>query len=224
MAGMTKHPPIKHADGHRHDYLPAAGRDAFLPFYDILSSALGVPKLHRALIDRAELADGQVALEIGCGTGTLCLRAKQAHPGVRVVGLDPDPLALARARRKTGGLTGIRFEQGYAQRLPFDDAAFDRVLSSLMLHHLDDDGKAASLAEALRVLRPGGSLYVLDMTGDLHGVHGLMARRMSRSGHRAGDDDLPRLLAAAGFACDEVATHRHRVMGRVAFYRAVRPA
>jgi SAM-dependent methyltransferase len=59
-----------------------------------------------------------------------------------VVGSDPDPLALARAQRKARGITGIRFERAYAQELPFADGEFDRVLSSMMLHHLAEDVKA----------------------------------------------------------------------------------
>lgn len=59
-------------------------------------------------------------------------------------------------------MTGIRFEHGYAQRLPYSDGEFDRVLSSMMLHHLDADSKAAAAAEVFRVLRPGGRLHVVD--------------------------------------------------------------
>jgi ubiquinone/menaquinone biosynthesis C-methylase UbiE len=165
-------------------------------------------------------------LEIGCGTGNLSIRVKRAQPGVELVGSDPDPLALGRARRKAHGLTGVRFEQGYAQQLPHPDASFDRVLSSLMLHHLDRDSKTAAAAEVARVLRPGGSLHLADFGEEGHGVHGLLARRMLKSGHVADnqDDGIPRLLSAAGLECAEIATLRHPVMGRTVYYRAVRPA
>lgn len=221
---MTKHHPDK-ATEHRHDYLPAAGRDAFLPFYDLLTTVLGAPRLHRRLIEAAELTDGQRVLEIGCGTGNLSLLAKRTAPGVDLVGSDPDPLALAHARRKAHGRPGIRFERGYAQRLPYPDQEFDRVLSALMLHHLDQDTKVATAAEVFRVLRPGGSFHVVDFTGHMHGPHGLLARRMLKSGHVAGnsDDGIPRLLEAAGFDCSEGTRHRHPVMGEVGYYSATRP-
>jgi ubiquinone/menaquinone biosynthesis C-methylase UbiE len=161
MEHVTKHHPTNAAE-QRHDYLPAAGRDALLPFYDLFTRVLGATRLHRTLIDQAGLATGQRVLEIGCGTGNLALRVKRAHPGVDLVGCDPDPLALARAQRKARNLAGIRFERGYAQRLPYPDAGFDRVLSALMLHHLDHDTKVAAAAEVARVLRPGGSLHVVD--------------------------------------------------------------
>jgi ubiquinone/menaquinone biosynthesis C-methylase UbiE len=165
-------------------------------------------------------------LEIGSGTGNLSIRVKRAQPGVELVGSDPDPLALGRARRKARDLTGIRFEQGYAQKLPYPDASFDRVLSALMLHHLDHDSKIAAAAEVARVLRPGGSLHLADFGAQSHGVHGFLAQRMLKSGHLADnqDDGIPRLFNAAGLECAEIGVLRHPVMGRVTYYRAVRPA
>jgi ubiquinone/menaquinone biosynthesis C-methylase UbiE len=234
MGHMAKIHPTQ-TSASRHDYLPAAGRDAFLPFYDPLTALLGVSELHRTLIEQAGLADGQRVLEIGCGTGNLTLRAKRAHPGVDLVGSDPDPRALANAERKARGLDGIRFERGYAQRLPYPDAGFDRVLSALMLHHLDDASKAEATAEVRRVLRPGGSLHLVDFSGHAHGLHGYLAGRMMRSGHfseapedahgvgHSGDGTL-RLLDAAGFDCAVVASRRHRLLGQVTYYAATRPA
>lgn len=226
MEHVTEHHPSKAATRHRHDYLPAAGRDAFLPFYDLFSAALGAATVHRTLIDQAGLAAGQRVLEIGCGTGSLAIRVKRAHPSVELVGSDPDPLALARAQRKARGLDGIQFERGYAQRLPYPDRGFDRVLSALMLHHLDHDTKMAAAAEVSRVLRPGGSLHLADFAGQMHGIHGFLARRVVKSGHLADneDDGIPRLLNAAGLECAEVAAHRHPIMGRITYYRALRPA
>lgn len=223
---MTEHHPTKAATEPRHDYLPAAGRDALLPFYDLLGAVLGVSKVHRRLVDQAGLAPGQRVLEIGCGTGNLSLRAKRACPGVDLVGSDPDPLALARAQRKARGLTGIRFERGYAQHLPYADATFDRVLSALMLHHLDHDTKVAAAAEVLRVLRPGASLHLVDIAGEMPGIHGLLARRVVKAGHLADQvgDGIPQLLNAAGLNCTEAASHRHPVMGQLTYYRANRPA
>jgi ubiquinone/menaquinone biosynthesis C-methylase UbiE len=218
MDFMVKHNP--------HDYLPAAGHDALLPGYDLLTRLFGFNRVHETLIAQAELADGHRVLEIGCGTGNLAIRAKKTHPAVSVVGSDPDPLALSRAQRKAAQLNGIRFERGYAQRLPYADGEFDRVLSSMMLHHLDDDAKSAAAAEVFRVLRPGGRLHLVDMGGDMTARDGLSARLVMHSRHAAGNlgDAIPRLLRAAGLDCTEVATQRHRFVGRLTYYRARRPA
>ncbi|MEV3905447.1 class I SAM-dependent methyltransferase [Mycobacterium sp. NPDC050551] len=193
------------------DYLPAAGRDAFLPGYDLLTRVLGMRPAYRALIEQAGLANGQQVLEIGCGTGNVTVSAKRSHPGAQFTGSDPDPRALERARRKIKSLTGIRFERAYAQRLPYPDGSFDRVLSSMMLHHLDEGTKVQAAAEAFRVLRPGGSLHVVDIDGHTHG---------HAHGH---GETIADLLSAAGFDVDEVGTHRLRLFGQVTRYRATRP-
>jgi ubiquinone/menaquinone biosynthesis C-methylase UbiE len=214
---------LKH---HPHDYLPAAGHDALLPGYDLLTRLFGFHRVHDKLIGQAELAGAQRVLEIGCGTGNLTIRAKKSHPSIDVIGSDPDPLALKRAQRKAARLSGIRFERGYAQRLPYGDGEFDRVLSSMMLHHLDSDAKTAAAAEIFRVLRPGGRLHLVDMGGGMSAQDGLSARLVLHSAHAAGNlgDAIPRLLRTAGFDCTEVATHRNRGVGRLTYYRATRPA
>jgi ubiquinone/menaquinone biosynthesis C-methylase UbiE len=213
---------IKH---HPHDYIPAAGRDALLPGYDLLTRLSGFPRVHDRLIGQAELAANHRVLEIGCGTGNLTIRTKRAHPAIELVGSDPDPLALRRAQRKASRLSGIRFERGYAQRLPYTDGEFDRVLSSMMLHHLDNDAKAAAAAEVFRVLRPGGRLHIVDMGGNMTAHDGPSARLTLRSPLAAGNlgDAIPQLLRSAGFECAEVDTHVQRFVGRLTYYRATRP-
>jgi ubiquinone/menaquinone biosynthesis C-methylase UbiE len=223
MGRMTEHRPHSAA---RHDYIPAAGSDKLLPGYDLLTRLLGFHKVYDTLIAQAELADGLRVLEIGCGTGNVTIRAKRSNPGVDITGSDPDPLALARAQRKAQGLTGIRFERAYAQELPYGDGEFDRALSSMMLHHLDDDVKAGAAAELHRVLRPGGTLHLVDVGGNMTPNDGLAARFMMRSDHAKGNlgDAIPRLLRGAGFECDEVCFRRSRLLGRLTFYRATRSA
>ncbi len=222
MESMTEHRP--HAQPN--DYLPAAGRDLFLPGYDLLTRVMGMASAYDELLEQADLTDGWRVLEIGCGTGNVTLRAKRLQPEAEMIGLDPDPRALALAQRKAKGLTGIRFEQGYSQHLPFADGEFDCVLSSMMLHHLDEQTKKATAVEALRVLRPGGSLHILDIGGRMTAADGFMARRLLRGDHVKGNvgDAIPRLLAEAGFECNETASRRHRFVGRLTFYRAARPA
>src|ERR1700726_2715517 len=84
-------------------YLPAAGRDWRLPLYDPFVKLLGGDAARRVLLDEAALRRGQRVLDVGCGTGTLATLIKQLHPKVGRGWLDPDPKALARARR-TGSL------------------------------------------------------------------------------------------------------------------------
>jgi ubiquinone/menaquinone biosynthesis C-methylase UbiE len=207
MDAMTKVSPS------RHDYLPAAGHDFLLPFYDLLSKLTGLRRLHRTLIDNADLSTGQRVLEIGCGTGNLSVAAKEAVPGIALTAIDPDPLALRRAHRKSDG---IAFEQAYAEQLPYADGSFDRVLSSLMLHHLDDDMKAAALTEVLRVTAPGGSLHIADLVSHGHGLLSHVAGRAQIA------SDLPRMLSAAGFASVESLGPQSTLLGTVGLWKATR--
>jgi ubiquinone/menaquinone biosynthesis C-methylase UbiE len=214
---MIKHRP--------HDYIPAAGHDAFLPGYDLVTRLSGFGRVHDRLIGQAEIASDYRVLEIGCGTGNLTIRAKRAHPSIEMIGSDPDPLALRRAQRKAARLSGIRFERGYAQRLPYSDGEFDRVLSSMMLHHLDSDAKTAAAAEVFRLLRPGGRLHVVDMGGNMTAHDGLSARLTLRNPLAVGNlgDAIPRVLRSVGFDCAVVDTHIQRFVGRLTYYRATRP-
>jgi ubiquinone/menaquinone biosynthesis C-methylase UbiE len=195
----------------RHDYIPAAGHDLFLPGYDLLTRVLGMRPVYDEFVAEVELFDGARVLEIGCGTGNIMQRLKRAQPGAQLTGMDPDPRALARAGRKFGNAAGIRFDRGYAQEVPYADESFDRVLSSMMLHHLDDDMKAAAVAEAFRVLRPGGGMHVVDIVGP----HGASAHDASV---------IPALLRTSGFeSVAELGSRRLRFVGSVRFYRGIRP-
>ena len=84
----------------------------------------------------------------GCGTGTLATLIKGLYPDVNVVGLDPDPKALARAQRKAERLVvSIRLDRGFSHELPYPEASFDRVFSTFMFHHLLPDKREATLCE-----------------------------------------------------------------------------
>ncbi|SDH73430.1 class I SAM-dependent methyltransferase [Pseudonocardia oroxyli] len=146
----------------RPHFLPAR-----VPSYDRFARLAGMGPRYWRLVAQAAIAPGATVLDIGCGTGEVALRAAEAVPSARVTGVDPDGDAIAVARRKAAdrGL-GARFEQAYAQHLPAGDGSVDRVVSSLMLHHLPEDAKLATLHEVRRVLAPGGSLHLLDVDGD----------------------------------------------------------
>jgi ubiquinone/menaquinone biosynthesis C-methylase UbiE len=142
------------------DFLPAMGHGP-LWLYDPLTRLLGVSRAHRRLLAHARIALRMRVLDIGCGTGNLTLLARRE--GGRVTALDPDPEALARAAAKAAraGLD-VQFDQGFAERLPYPDASFDRVLSAFMYHHVRPPARAAMLNEIRRVLRPGGALFLAD--------------------------------------------------------------
>lgn len=224
-------PPRKHkatADGAANarpddPFLPGMSRNWLLPLYDPLVRLLGIETHHRQLVDIAELRAGERVLEIGCGTGNLALLLTDLHPEVEVVGIDPDRNALARARRKAHRRRlAVELHHGFAQRLPFPDASFDRVVSAFMFHHLAADVKPAVLSESRRVLKAGSALHLVDFGGHIEHSDGLAAR-LQRRHHLMADnvgDRISQLLQEAGFADATEVAHRVTRVGRITHYRA----
>jgi ubiquinone/menaquinone biosynthesis C-methylase UbiE len=98
-------------------------------------------------------------LDVGCGTGQLLRRAAASFPDAHLVGVDPAGEMVQRARTSAVGV-GASFVQGAAEALPFDDANFDLVVSSMSFHHWADQQEG--LREVSRVLVPGGLLALAD--------------------------------------------------------------
>ena len=145
-------------------YVPALGHRWLTALYDpLMRSSMREQAFKGALLQQAELADGQAVVDLGCGTGTLTILVKQRAPGAGVTGVDIDPEALRIARGKIASAgVAIRLDRARVSALPYPDETFDRVVSSLVFHHLSPEEKRLSAAEVLRVLRPGGELHVAD--------------------------------------------------------------
>ncbi|MBB5492249.1 class I SAM-dependent methyltransferase [Nocardiopsis exhalans] len=213
------------------------GNPRLLPFYDTFTRLIGARTAQWQLVAQAGTAPGDTVLEIGAGTGTVLLLAKRAVGSATVIGLDPDRYALAHAHRRAvhQGLE-LRLDHGYADRLPYPDASIDRVLSSFMFHHLPDAEKSAALAEAHRVLIPGGSLHMVDLNGEHPGAVTRLLHRWHKrdepdlsDGHAplrgpeaATEGHVVALMRKAGFAEAAVVGHGRAAVGAVTFYRAER--
>jgi len=136
--------------------------------YDLLNSVMTAGLHHRwrqRAATRAELAPGDSALDVCCGTGDLALElAGRVTPGGHVIGCDfSEPmLDLAREKATRHGASGVRFEWADALRLPYDDGRFDAVTVGFGVRNLSD--LDAGLVEMRRVLRPGGRLAILEIT------------------------------------------------------------
>jgi ubiquinone/menaquinone biosynthesis C-methylase UbiE len=231
-------------------YIPALSIGALTAYYDAaMATVFQEQRFRLPLVQRLAVPPGGRVLDVGCGTGTLALLVAQHTPAALVAGLDIDPVMVARAQAKldaavgagdvaTEGAPGVRtgqrspgggglsvaFALGSAAVLPYPDATFDCVVSSLMLHHLDTPLKRALLGEAWRVLVAGGVLRILDF-GPL-GSGPVAAGIANVFGHFERVDDnlhgrVPGLLTDAGFV--EVATEDIAFGGVIKLYGGAKP-
>jgi FkbM family methyltransferase len=155
---------------HAHDhYLPAAGKHWLLPFYDPFVALFSRERQWRgAIVDALELVPDDLVVDVGCGTGSLAIMAQARVPRARVIGIDPDPNALERARRKAAHKgAGVEFRQGFGDETAriLGDQRATKLVSSFALHHMARDVQLATLASMLEALAPGGAIRLADFVG-----------------------------------------------------------
>jgi demethylmenaquinone methyltransferase / 2-methoxy-6-polyprenyl-1,4-benzoquinol methylase len=130
------------------------------PTYDRYSALLSFgqdPRWRRFLVSRVDAGPGETVLDVATGTG-LVARELVQRKGCRVVGLDQSAEMLAVARRRVP--PGVELVEGDAERLPFADGSFDGLTFTYLLRYVDDP--AATLRELARVVRPGGTVAMLE--------------------------------------------------------------
>jgi ubiquinone/menaquinone biosynthesis C-methylase UbiE len=207
-------------------YIPALGLDWLTPLYDpLMKWVMRESRFKTPLIKQAHIEAGHRVLDLGCGTGTLTILIKQIHPHANVLGLDADAKALDIARRKTRQEgVGITFFHGMADRLPYLDNSLDRVVSCLVLHHLDTENKRRALQEVFRVLRPSGELHVADF-GRPHNAVARLIAYAQRSAEMSANVNglLPEMFRDAGFGQVEESTQYMTVAGTLSLYSALKP-
>ncbi len=211
-------------------YVPALGFHRLTRLYDrVLAATLKEEKFKQLLVRQARLQPGLRVLDLGCGTATLTIMLKQACPGASIVGLDGDPTALAIAREKIAAARlDIELHEAMAYAPPFAPGSFDRVVSSLLFHHLTPADKRRTLTAVRQLLRPQGELHIADwgkaqnavMRGAFIAIQMLDGFATTTENVRFG---LVPLLAQAGFA-DVAETGREMTaFGTLALYRATAP-
>jgi ubiquinone/menaquinone biosynthesis C-methylase UbiE len=175
------------------------------------------PAMREQAADLAALRPGESVLEVGCGTGELTQRARaRVGPTGRVWGIDPSAEMIAVARQKSAraGL-GIDYRVATIEALPFPDASFDVVLSSLMMHHLPEDLKSVGLGQVRRVLKPDGRLVIVDFKRGSGLLHRLAVPMLIHHDLSHGVQDLAPVVSAAGFTDVQSGDTRFRTLGFV---------
>jgi ubiquinone/menaquinone biosynthesis C-methylase UbiE len=176
----------------------------------------------------ADLHEGETVLDLGSGAGAdVLISARRVGATGRAIGLDmtDEMLALARADAAQAGVENAEFVKGYLEEIPLPDASVDVVISNCVINLAAD--KAKVLAEAARVLRPGGRFAVSDVVADPAMDEATRADMAAWTGCIAGaltEDEFRVVLAGAGLVDVEIRpTHRVHTHAASAIVRARKP-
>jgi arsenite methyltransferase len=173
----------------------------------------------------ADLHPGEVVLDLGSGAGAdVLISARRVAPGGRAIGLDmtDEMLELARRNAAEAGVDNAEFLKGYLEDIPLPDASVDVVISNCVINLAAD--KNLVLAQAARVLRPGGRLAFSDVIADEDMDEATKADMSEWTGCIAGaltQAEFTQALTAAGFTNIEIRpTHRVHTHAQAAVIRA----
>ena len=145
-------------------FTPALGRNGLNGLYDFAIALLTRERVWRAsLLEQVGPRAGDAIVDVGCGTGTFAIMLKQAAPGARIVGLDPDPaiLAIAAAKAEAVGVE-IEWRQGFANEAADLGTVFDKAVSSLVLHQVPLPMKRAGISAMAAAVKPSGEVHIAD--------------------------------------------------------------
>jgi arsenite methyltransferase len=175
----------------------------------------------------ADLHEGETVLDLGSGAGAdVLISARRVGAAGRAIGLDMTDEMLALARANAAGVPNVEFLKGYLEQIPLPDAAVDVVISNCVINLAAD--KQVVLAEAARVLRPGGRFAISDVIADPDMDDATRADMQQYVGCVAGAltaDEYTRHLTAAGLTdIDITETHRVHQYAGSAIIRARKPA
>lgn len=146
------------------NYIPALRFNWLTKLYNpLIAFTMPELKFKTALIQQATIQPNHTILDFGVGTATLSLLTKKHYPNATIIGVDIDEkileIAIKKIKEQNVEITLTKY---YGFTLPFPDNHFDRVVSSLVFHHLDKTQKQNSLSEIHRVLKPNGELHIAD--------------------------------------------------------------
>jgi arsenite methyltransferase len=176
----------------------------------------------------ADLHEGETVLDLGSGAGAdVLISARRVGARGKAIGLDmtDEMLALARANAAAAGVDNVEFVKGYIEEIPLPEASVDVVISNCVINLAAD--KRVVLAEAARVLKPGGRFAVSDVVADPDMDDATRADMQQWTGCIAGaltETEFRVALSEAGLGDIEIrATHRVHAHATSAIIRARKP-
>jgi len=185
-------------------FIPALDFPFLTKWFDLfLTLALPEKRVKGDLIGLMGIKGGEAILDFGCGTGNLLVLGKEKHPEARFEGIDIDPKALAIAKSKIAGRKlDISLTEYDGGALPQAGNTFDKVMTSLAMHHLTTENKLVAMREIFRVLARGGTFYLCDFGRQENPIFiliGDIAAKFEPAVAANFKGLLPALMAEAGF-------------------------
>ncbi len=210
------------------NYIPALRFNWLTKLYNpLVAFTMPEAKFKKALIEQAHIEPNHRVLDFGVGTATLSLMIKDTNPLSEVNGVDVDEKILTIAEKKIKKAKAKIFITKYdGVKLPYADISFDRVLTSLVFHHLTTEQKHNSLKEIKRVLKPNGELHIADW-GKASSVlmRSLFFFVQLLDGFKTTNDNVKGLLPAyienAGFKKVEIKKNYSTIFGTLTLYKAL---
>lgn len=208
------------------NYIPALKYNWLTGIYDwLIKTFMPEKKFKGAVIENARIQNGYSILDFGTGTATLSIMASQVNSNAVYKALDIDEKILGLARRKIAKANApvelIKYDGG---RLPFADQSFDRVISSLVIHHLTTGQKLEAFQEFKRVLKPGGEVHLADWGEASNFLMRLLFHLVQLlDGYKTTNDHvkgrLPGIIKSAGFNKVSASQEFNTILGTVQIFK-----
>jgi ubiquinone/menaquinone biosynthesis C-methylase UbiE len=208
-------------------YIPALRFNWLTKIYNpLIAFTMPELKFKAALISQADIKPGHYVLDFGIGTATLSILLRKNQPECHIDGVDVDEniikIAKEKIEKEKAQIVISRYD---GIILPYEDNTFDRVITSLVFHHLDKEQKLNSLKELKRVLKPSGELHIADWGK----ATSLLMRTLFYlvqvlDGFKTTNDNvkglLPYYIEAAGFSQVTLTKNYSTIFGTLSLYKS----
>lgn len=210
-------------------YIPALKYNWLTKIYNpLITFTMPETKFKTALITQANIKPNSVVLDFGVGTATLSILLKKKYSQVKLDGVDVDNKILKIAHQKIKEQdVDVTLTQYDGVTLPYPDDHFDRVVTSLVFHHLDNEQKENALKEIYRVLKPKGELHIADWGKPKNDVMRLLFYLVQfLDGFKTTTDNvkglLPKYIKNEGFKDVESLKSYNTIFGTLWLYKGIK--
>jgi ubiquinone/menaquinone biosynthesis C-methylase UbiE len=200
------------------DNLMKSQMEKMVPSYDAFMKKTTLGREHamrEITVGLAGVKPGDSVLEIGCGTGTLSLTAKQkAGSSGKVFGIDIIPGMIEASQRKAAqAKIDITFQLGSINDIPFSENQFDVVMCSFMIFHVSDGVRRKGFTEIHRVLKPNGRLLIVESALPTQPIPRTIAKILMGGTPQHNLHELVPALNGSGFSDVEIAPVKFSILG-----------